>query len=168
MKKLLELRWPIGIALATIGLVIVGAITISKALSLPVVESDYFHTKYQDADLNGDKIFIDQIEFNRLYSVEQSGIVIDLNNSVVAYKITDKAGNPVDNAELEVIVTRPNTKKLDINLSSPVVENGIYRYANFSLPKEGRWDILARITIGDNQRIYNLKADTRYELISEF
>ncbi len=168
MNKLLELRWPIGIAVATIGLVIIGAITISKALSLPVVESDYFHAKYQEADLNGDKIFLAQIAFNKLYTVEQSGIVIDMNNSVVAYKITDKAGKPVNDAELEVIVTRPNTKTLDINLSNPVVENGVYRYTGFTLPKAGRWDILARITIGDNQRIYNLKADTRYELISEF
>lgn len=66
------------------------------------------------------------------------------------------------------MLTRPDTTKLDIALDKPTIENGIYTFKAIALPKAGRWDIMAKITIGKNQRYYNLKTDTRYPNTIEF
>ena len=70
--------------------------------------------------------------------------------------------NPnIENAKIKVIVTRPNEHKYDMELNNPKYENGVYRFESIKLPLEGRWDIMAKVTIGDKQRFFNVKADTR-------
>ena len=54
------------------------------------------------------------------------------------------------------------------DLSKPVSENGVYTFEAIDLPKPGRWDIMAKVTIGEYQRYYNLKADTRNPNTTEF
>jgi nitrogen fixation protein FixH len=88
--------------------------------------------------------------------------------SVLIYEVKDKSGNAVDNAKIEVLMTRPDTVKLDLNLSNPTIIEGKYTFNAIDLPKPGRWDIMAKITVGENQRYYSLKADTRYPNTIEF
>ncbi|HZF71256.1 FixH family protein, partial [Sulfuricurvum sp.] len=84
------------------------------------------------------------------------------------YKVTDKSGNPINDAKVEAVLMRPDVNKHDINLTNPVVSDGIYAFAPVDLPKAGRWDITAKVTVGNDKRYYNLKADTRYPNTFEF
>ncbi|MGZ8548096.1 MAG: FixH family protein, partial [Sulfuricurvum sp.] len=74
----------------------------------------------------------------------------------------------INNAKVEVVLTRPDTTDFDLNLSNPTVSEGKYTFTAVDLPKVGRWDILAKVSIGDKQRYYNLKADTRNPNTFEF
>jgi len=80
----------------------------------------------------------------------------------------DLNSNPVDNATIKAVITRPNNHKNDQELINPRVENGIYTFSTVSLPLEGRWDVMAKISIGENQRFYNIKADTRKKEALEY
>jgi nitrogen fixation protein FixH len=77
-------------------------------------------------------------------------------------------GKAIDDAKVEVVLTRPDTTKFDLNLTNPSIQEGKYTFNPIDLPKQGRWDIMAKITIGKDQRYYSLKADTRYPNTTEF
>jgi hypothetical protein len=47
-------------------------------------------------------------------------------------------------------------------------ENGVYSFPSIKLPVEGRWDIMAKVSVGDLQRFYNVKADTREKDAREY
>jgi hypothetical protein len=50
-----------------------------------------------------------------------------------------------------------------MTLTDPeMTEAGRYEFAPVKLPAEGRWDVMAKVTVGDDYRFYNMKADTRY------
>jgi len=42
-----------------------------------------------------------------------------------------------------------------------MVQDGVYTFNAVKLPKSGRWNLIAHIVIGEHERYYNLKADTR-------
>ena len=48
------------------------------------------------------------------------------------------------------------------------IKDGIYTFEKINLPKEGRWDIMAKINIGKDSRFYNLKVDTRNNTVVEY
>ena len=74
----------------------------------------------------------------------------------------------MNDAKIEVIITRPNTHDYDIKLNNPDVKDGVYSFTEVKLPKAGRWNVMAKISVGDNYRFYNLKSDTRYTNITEY
>ena len=82
--------------------------------------------------------------------------------------VTEGQGSLANNATIEIVLTRPNTVKLDLNLTNPSVNEGKYTFNTIDLPKPGRWDIMAKVSIGEKQRYYSLKADTRYPNTTEF
>ena len=161
-------KWPVIIAVSTIVVIGFGIATIKAAINNPVEMSDYGMQKYQDYDNNANDIINAKIAFDKKYVIAWQTSQIAENNTTVIYQVTDKEGNPVNNAKIEAVLTRPDTTKLDLNLSNPSVSNGVYTFASVSLPKPGRWDILAKVTVGSDQRYYNIKADTRNPKTSEF
>jgi len=142
--------------------------TIMVANTLPVESSDSYMMKYQDANENANNLIQARIDFNNKYKIEYISDNISSKGTIFKYKITDMDLNPVSNAKVKVIVTRPNKHKYDMELNNPSYENGIYSFAVTTLPKEGRWDIMAKINIGELQRFYNFKTDTRTAKIVEY
>jgi hypothetical protein len=53
-------------------------------------------------------------------------------------------------------------------LDNPNVDNGVYTFEAGKLPLEGRWNIMAHVVAGENERYYHLKADTRYPKVFEY
>jgi len=142
--------------------------TIKIANSLPVEKSDSFMSYYQDVDENANKLIQARIDFNRKYKLEYITSQINAKGTVFKYKIMDMDLNPVSDAKIKLIITRPNVHKYDIELDNVKFENGIYTFPNTALPKEGRWNIMAKINIGEFQRFYNFKTDTRTTKIVEY
>ncbi|MDP3302046.1 MAG: FixH family protein [Sulfuricurvum sp.] len=161
-------KWPWIIGVSTVIVIGFAIGTIKVAISNPVEMSEYGMQSYHEYDDNVNNIINAKIEFDKKYTIAFLTPQITNQASVVAYEIKDKSGKAVDDANLSVVLTRPDTVKFDIALDKPVVENGVYTFKAIDLPKAGRWDIMARVTVGENQRYYNLKADTRNPSTFEF
>lgn len=161
-------KWPVIIALSIIGVIASCVVTIKIALNNPVQMSDYGMQNYHSYDAKANDIINAKIAFDQKYAVSFLTPQISEKGTVLTYKVTDKAGNSVNDAKLEVVLTRPDNTDFNINLENPAVSDGTYTFSAADLPKAGRWDILAKISVGSNERYFNLKADTRNPNTFEF
>ncbi len=160
--------WPYAIGASIILIFGACVATVIVANTLPVEKSDTYMMNYHDADAKANDILKAAIEFNNKYKIEYISDKLDLQNSVIKYRVSDLNANPINNAEIKVVVTRPNNHKHDQELSNPKVENGIYTFDSLKLPQEGRWDIMAKVTVKELHRFYNVKADTRSKEVFEY
>ena len=160
--------WPYAIGLSIFLVFIAAVATVIIAQKLPVEKSDTYMMGYHEADAKANELIQARINFNKQYTIEYMTDSLHVDNSVIKYKVSDSKNNPVNNAKIKVIVTRPNNHKYDQELTNSSVENGIYTFSTITLPKEGRWDIMAKVNVGELQRFYNIKADTRVKEIREY
>jgi hypothetical protein len=161
-------KWPIIIGLSIVGVIGACVWTIKVALNNPVEMSEYGMQNYHEYDRDANEIIEAKIAFDQKYSIAFLTPQITEKGTVIEYNLTDKTGKGVNDASLSVIITRPDENKHDVNLSNPTVVEGKYTFAPVDLPKAGRWDIMAKISVGGVQRYYNIKADTRKPETSEF
>ena len=160
--------WPY--AIGTSILLIFGACvaTIIVASKLPVEKSDTYMMGYHEADASANDLIKARIAFDEKYKVSYIAKGLSVENSTISYKVTDLDSNPINDAKLNIVVTRPNNHKHNQELDNPSVENGIYTFSSVKLPLEGRWNIMAKINIDELQRFHNVKADTRTKEAKEF
>lgn len=168
MKFKSGIMWPYAIGIAII--LVFGACVATVVISnqLPVEKSDTYMMAYQEADKAANELIEARIAFDREYNVEYINEGLNIDNNNIKYRITDKQNNPINSAKLKIVVTRPNNHKNDQTLENFNVSDGIYSFESVKLPIEGRWDIMAKVSIGDLERFYNIKADTRKEEVSEY
>jgi len=167
-KKNKALIWPYGIAASIIVVVGFCIATIIVSFERPVEPSDLYMRNYHDTDANINEIIAKEVAFKKRYKIEYVSEQLNMENTVLKYKISDVNGSAVEGAQLHVVVTRPNNHKYDKELNVSKDSNGIYTFDRITLPKPGRWDIMAYVQVGEFERYYNLKADTRYESIYEY
>ncbi|PHQ65937.1 MAG: hypothetical protein COB99_01130 [Sulfurimonas sp.] len=161
LSKSKGLIWPYAIGTSIVLVFGACVATVIIANTLPVEKSDTYMMGYHEADAMANELIKARIAFDKKYRVAYLTDSLSLESSVIKYKVTDLNSQAVDNAKLEVIVTRPNNHKHDQTLKSSTYENGVYTFPSIKLPVEGRWDIMAKVSVGDLQRFYNVKADTR-------
>jgi hypothetical protein len=168
MKDSKALRWPYGIALSFI--LIIGLIyaTIVVSLDYPIENSDRNLLNYHEYDKNVNDVIMKQIAFDKAYTLSFVSEPINVDATKIQYKLTDKTGAAINNATIKAMITRPDQHDYDITLENPEVVDGVYSFKSVSLPKEGRWNIIAAINVGDQLRFLNLKADTRYPQTFEY
>jgi nitrogen fixation protein FixH len=160
--------WPYSIAISIVLVFIAAVVTVIIAMTLPVQKSDTYMMGYHEADAKANELIKARIAFDKKYKVAYVTDGLSLDNSVIKYKISDLNSQVIDNAKIEVVVTRPNTHKHDQTLKLSGYENGVYTFPSIKLPVEGRWDIMAKVSVGNLQRFYNVKADTRKKETSEY
>ena len=153
--------WPYAISASILMVFGFAITTIVVTSTMPVEKSDAYMMYYQEADASANELIEARIAFDKKYNVKYITDGLTTQSSVIKYRVTDKESQPVNNAKIKVIITRPNNHKNDQELNNPTVENGIYTFASTTLAKEGRWDVMAKINVDDLQRFYNVKADTR-------
>lgn len=168
MNKNAGRKWPVIIAVATLVVVAFGAFTIKVAMNNPVQMSDYGMQSYHEYDKNANDIINAKIAFDQKYTISFLSPQITEHGSVLVYQVTDKSGNAVNDAAFEVVMTRPDNTNNDVNVTLSDVSDGKYTFNTVNLPLSGRWDILAKVTVGSDQRYYNHKADTRSPDTFEF
>ena len=168
MSKSNGMIWPYSIAIAIILVFGACVATIVITSKLPVEKSDTYMMGYHEADAKANELIQAAIDFNRKYKIKYITDSLHVEASVIKYELLDIDNNPVNDAKIKIIVTRPNNHKHDQELSNPTVENGIYTFSKIKLPQEGRWDIMAKVNVGDFQRFYNVKTDTRTKGGSEY
>ncbi|MBD3824316.1 MAG: FixH family protein, partial [Epsilonproteobacteria bacterium] len=111
--------WPYIIGLSIVGIFGACVATVIVASSSPVQGSDLYMRSYHDADANVNELINAQIEFDKKYTIEYKTEKLSMAEAVIAYRITDKLGQAIDNANLEVVVTRPDVHKYDQKLINP-------------------------------------------------
>ena len=142
--------------------------TIVVTSKMPVEKSDTYMMGYQEADASANEIIEAQIAFDKKYKVEYIPNGLNVEKSIIKYKVYDGAFNPVNNADIKVVVTRPNNHKHDQELVDPTVENGVYTFSAITLPEPGRWDVMAKVNVDELQGFYNVKVDTRVNEAKEY
>lgn len=160
--------WPYSIAISIFLIFIAAVVTVVIALRVPVQESNDYMMNYHQADDKANEIIKNSIEFNKKYRVEYVSSDFGMSSVVLKYKISDVSQNAINNAKIKVVLTRPDTHNMDIELDEYSVNEGIYTFNEFKLPKEGRWEIIAKITIDNYEKYYNIKASTLNKETIEF
>jgi len=160
--------WPYAIAGAitmVFGFCVATLITTSHA---ELDESNLYMQDYHATNQDINKIITQKIAFDKRYNISYINDGLKTDNTTIKYKITKKDNTPVNDAKIELIITRPSDVKEDIKLTNPKIENGIYSFEKITLPLKGRWNLMAKVNIDKMQRYYNIKADTRNKKISEY
>jgi nitrogen fixation protein FixH len=160
--------WPYAIGTSIVLVFGACVATVIVANQLPVEKSDTYMMGYHEADAKANELIKARIAFDKKYKVEYVTDSISLDNSVIKYKVSDLNSLAVDNAKIEVVVTRPNNHKHDQILKLSSYKNGVYTFPSIKLPVEGRWDVMAKVSVGDLQRFYNVRADTRAKEAFEY
>jgi len=160
--------WPYAIGASIILIFGACVATIVVANTLPVQKSDTYMMDYHEADAKANDILEAAIEFNKKYKIEYIPAELKVQEGVIKYRISDLDSNPVNNADITIVITRPNSHKFDQELSNPKVEDGIYTFDSITLAQNGRWDIMAKVNVGELHRFYNIKRDTREIKVVEY
>lgn len=160
-KQNKALYWPYAIVISILLIIGASVATIVVALENPVQMSDHNMQEYHDYDNNVNSFINAQIQFDRNYDIKYISESLDQEHAVVIYRVTDKEQNAVNDAKIKLIITHPGHNDLDIIVEDPKVEDGVYTFKEVKIANPGRWNLMAHIVIGENNRYYNLKADTR-------
>ena len=152
--------------------------TIKSTISLPVHESNRYMKHYQDADKASNAIAESQARFDAKYSVSFSGLeksdfkpkhlkrkphlhyTLNDNNSVT-FTIKDKSGKGVNDANITLLVTRPQTEKEDYYVRDiSTIGDGVYKVNNIKIANKGRYILRTKISVGSDTKyidIYGFK-----------
>jgi len=150
--------WPhfiVGLVMFTVGM---GTWTLVTAINNPVeMDNSYMRNYHQvDADLN--KILQSGFKFDKKYEFSLLNSDLQEGENELKIDIKDKNGNVVKDAKIEILVTRPETTKLDKNLKAQF-DGEEYR-AKVMLDKKGRWNIQIRVVIKDLEKFKTYKLHT--------
>ncbi len=148
-SKLSELRWPIGIILAIFGLILLSIWTIEQANKQPVVMDDYYLDTYQNVEMNINDIIAKQQAFNKKYDVIIAVDQFVIGKNKLAITVKTKDDQPVNDANITVKITRPDTDIYDQRPKVISSENGRYQFEEFNISKIGRWQIMTKIKTPD-------------------
>jgi nitrogen fixation protein FixH len=158
--------WPYAIGMAIFGIfsACVASIVVTTQYA-PVQLSNDYMMNYHEADSKANRLIDAQIAFDKKYNLKYLHTTLDVENSSVSYKITDKNQKAIDDAKIKILVTRPDEVKHNMEFDKPEISNGVYSFRDIKLPLEGRWNIIAKVDIGENTSYYNIKTSTR---VAEF
>ena len=146
--------------------ILLGFWTVQSAISMPVHESNEYQRKYQDADNNINKILLAKARFVKQYKLQAIGFVFsDFKPKVVSrrpkpfvalkhvshfeYAIQDTNAHPVNEANLTLLITRPQTREDDQMIQYGRGVKGHYVSSKVTLKKPGRYILRLRAQIGD-------------------
>ena len=155
-------QWPIGITAAILAVVVACGVTIFiVAKHAPVEESNLYMQGYHDTDANYNDIIKAKNSFDKLYTISFGTAQISEQSTILDYSVKTLEGEIVDNAKFKVVLTLPYTSKEDILVENAKFNGSSYTFGAVDLPHPGRWNIMAKVSVGNEYRFYNLHADTR-------
>ncbi|ACZ12927.1 FixH family protein [Sulfurospirillum deleyianum] len=132
-----------------IGCVIACGYTIKIALDNPVEMDTYYMEKYQNVDENINEILELQEKFNANFTLAYSSEKFHKGQNEITLRLTTKRGEVVENADITLMLSRPETNKENQTLRPSRVEKGLYTFGPFTIEKEGRWQLLSKIQVGE-------------------
>lgn len=161
--------WPYAISAAI--LIFFGAIVFSVTFIIketPVEKSETYMMGYNHADIQANELIQARIDFNKKYKITYVTELLTQESTVLKYKVTALDGSDINDAKFLVRITRPDNQKHNQELRDPSIKNGVYTFKSVTLEKPGRWNVMAKVTIANEERFYNVKTDTRAKEFKEY
>ncbi len=110
---------------------------------------DYYLDTYQNVERNINDIIRKQQAFDKKYDVIIAADQFVVGMNKLAITVKTKENQPVDDANITVKITRPDTDVYDQRPKVVSYENGRYQFEEFNIPKIGRWQIMTKIMTPD-------------------
>jgi len=146
--------------------IILGYWTVKSAIRMPVHESNEYMLKYQTAEKDANEIIEAQQRFDKRYDLKLTGMkasdfkpehlkrkhgkIVALNHlNRITYRLTDKEGHPVSDANVTLLLTRPHTGKEDQLFTHLPYKEGYYVVEKLELKNPGRYILRVRAQKGD-------------------
>jgi len=121
------------------------------AMKNPVEMDSFYMEKYQQVDENINEIMAKQKVFDENYALEYktNKFTIGTQNSFELSIKNKKDGSLLENADIQLMVTRPETNQFNQEISVKQAKNGTFIFEGIEVTKPGRWQILTKIHIND-------------------
>ncbi len=151
--------------------------TVKSAISIPVQESNEYMLKYQQADMNINTILEKKAQFDKNYNIElthakmlkekiehskvqkeRQSVALAKGKNVFTYKVMQKDGTVISDANVTFLLTRPHTRKDDVYIENIPFIDGQYKVDNIDVIKPGRYTLQLRAKIGDAVGYSNISA----------
>ena len=141
--------WPHSIVLAIFGVFGLCVWTVNIAVNNPVELDSFYFDSYQHVEQNYNDIINSQKAFDKKYSIEipNDNFIIGSNSLVLGVK-TIEGDNMINDANISLVITRPDTQKYDKKPNLLSKKDGKYTFENFDIEKLGRWQIMTKVSIG--------------------
>ena len=123
--------------------------TVKIAIDNPVEMDTFYMEKYQKVENNINEIMELQGKFDAKFNLAYSTEKFQIGQNSITLKLTDKSGEPINNAHVTMMLSRPDSNKANQEFTSSHAENGNYTFGPFEITKPGRWQILSKIEVGE-------------------
>ena len=133
-----------------------------------IQETNEYMTNYQEAENNANDYIDNRIAFDKKYKIKYIYSAMKENGSDVKFQVLNLNNQSVQNAKLEILISRPETHEFDQKLSNAIYKDGVYVFSDVKFAKKGIWDIIAKVSVGKDSRFYNIKIDTRHSGFIEY
>ncbi|KFL33524.1 MULTISPECIES: FixH family protein [unclassified Sulfurospirillum] len=132
-----------------LGMVVACGWVIKIATDNPVEMDTFYMEKYQKVDHSINKILDLQAKFDAKFDLAYSTEKFEIGDNSITIRLTDKSGQPVNDANMMMMLSRPDSNKENKEMKPSHVENGNYTFGPFEINKPGRWQILSKIEVGE-------------------
>jgi hypothetical protein len=147
MSKVKINYWP----LAILGLLGIGVVltiwTINVASKNPTYMDSAYFADYRTVDKNINEYIANEDKFNSKYMVDTESTSLVIGQNKLDIKVFNSDMEPIENAKVSLLVTRPHTTASDIKLAMTYTEDGEYVSKSFEIKDKGRWEVIYRVEI---------------------
>jgi len=143
--------WPIGIVAVLIFMIFVCVMLVRIAMQNPPQMDNFYFEKYQKVDENINAIMERQKVFEENFALKyktQKFTIGEHNSFEMSIKNINNH-SLVKNAEITLLISRPDTNKHNQEFVLKNAKNGVYIFEGIEIGKPGRWQVLTKIKIGD-------------------
>lgn len=122
--------------------------TVKIAQDHPVEFDNQYRQRYDYVNQNINEI----LEMSEVF--DKQGYSVNLKSTpqkgsnTLSFQLLNKANQPVSDASLDLLVTRPATTKYDIPLGKLEFQNGVYQSQPVVLTQPGAWVLNVEIQVG--------------------
>jgi len=143
--------WPIGIVAVLIFMIFVCVMVVKIAMQNPVQMDSFYFEKYQKVDENINAIMARQKVFEENFKLEYKtkNFTMGKANSFEMSIKNINDNSLVKNAEIQLLISRPDTNNLNQEFIVKNAKDGVYLFEGIKIENPGRWQVLTKIKIGD-------------------
>lgn len=158
--------WPHAIVVILILGFIAGGWTIKIALDNPVHLANNYNKDYKYVDKHINKIIHENKKFDENYEVlfETKEISFNKKSDINFYIVDKKTNKKISNAEVNVVLSRPDSNDFNENFLLKTASNGNYNIKDIVVPKKGRWQVLLNIKIDKYKGYKKYEVQTQHHI----
>jgi len=143
--------WPHAIVLILCFMVFACAMVVKIAIDNPVQMDSFYLEEYQQVNENINEIRAKQKVFEENFKLEYKTkkFTIGNNNSFKISIKNIKDQTIVQNAEIKLVISRPDSNDYNQEFTLKSAKNGIFIFEGIKAELPGRWQVLTKVKIGD-------------------